>query len=130
PAIRQGRGYVWRSPLVAPQLERTARPDQPGSARLESNHRPIPGRRDKQHVRARDRRGDHLHLCVVLRLRVEIAEPPDFSAVLEVMPGRIIAAEHDQARPLPVLPQARRGVGLAADARRGALALDLPYFLA
>src|SRR5213076_370517 len=75
-------------------------------------------------------RSDELQGGVVCLPGVETAEAPDFAAVLKAMAGGVVAAEHDQADPLPVVPQAGRGIGLTADADRVRLALDLPDLLA
>src|SRR5262249_23768857 len=75
-------------------------------------------------------RSDELQRGVVSLPGVEIPESPDFTAVVEAMAGRVVAAEHDQASPLPVLPKAGRGVGLTADGDGVRLALDLPNLLA
>src|SRR5207244_722365 len=113
-----------------PALAGTAGLGHAAGVRLDADDRAVAGAGDDDQVVRGGRRRDDAEHAVVGRLGVQLADAPEFGAVLEAVCRAVVAAEHHQVLVLAVAPEHRRRVGLLALVGRVGLAADLPDFLA
>src|SRR5205085_2875191 len=97
--------------VEAPLLIGAAGLDPPLGLRLDADDRPVAGAGHDDDIGGGGRRGDDAEHAVVVLLGIEVADAPDFAAVLQAVRRGVVATEHDEVFVLAVAPEHRRGVG-------------------
>src|SRR6185437_4141215 len=121
---------IRRAPAQTPLLVLAAGHHQTLGVRLQADDAVVLGRRDDDQLGRRHWRGDEAQVAAVAVLRVEVADAPDFAAILEAVGDGVVIAVRDEVSILSLAPDNRRGVGVLVFGAAVAFARHLPDFLA